>query len=146
MDAVSSNPAQDVAVCGRCGSAMPKSALFCPQCGRSAKPLDTTERTAGTVAYLTLVPAVVLLFLPAFRRDRFVRFHAWQSILLWGAFLMVSVISILLSNLAAVVVFLLVGILASLAMFFLWAVLSFKAWQGECFELPLIGPIAERLS
>ena len=37
-------------------------------------------------AYLTFVPAAVLLFLPAFRNRRFVRFHAWQSVLLWGVF------------------------------------------------------------
>jgi len=41
--------------------------------------------------------------------------------------------------------FLLFGILASLAMFFLWVVLSVKAWQGERFELPLFGALAERL-
>jgi len=41
--------------------------------------------------------------------------------------------------------FLLFGILASLAMLFLWIVLSLKAWQGERFELPLFGDLAERL-
>ena len=38
------------------------------------------------------------------------------------------------------------GILGSLAMFFLWVVLSLKAWQGERLELPLFGFLAERLS
>jgi len=42
-------------------------------------------------------------------------------------------------------VFLLFGILASLAMLFLWIVLSLKAWQGERFELPLFGELAARL-
>ena len=42
-------------------------------------------------------------------------------------------------------IFLLVGILAALAMFFLWIVLSVKAWQGERFELPLFGHLAGRL-
>jgi uncharacterized membrane protein len=31
-------------------------------------------------------------------------------------------------------------------MFFLWIVLSLKAWQGERLELPLFGLLAERLS
>jgi uncharacterized membrane protein len=110
------------------------------------KPLATSERGAATVAYLTLLPAAVLLFLPAFRRARFVRFHAWQSVLLWGTFFVLSAAAILLSSLAAAVIFLLVGILASLAMFFLWALLSLKAWQGERFELPVFGPLAARLS
>ena len=42
-------------------------------------------------------------------------------------------------------IFLLFGILASLAMVFLWIVLSIKAWQGERFELPLFGALAGRL-
>ena len=88
----------------------------------------------------------VLLFLPAFRSSSFVRFHAWQSIFLWGVFFLASLIGILLSNIAAAIVLLLLGILGSLAMFFLWIVLSLKAWQGERLELPLFGLLAERLS
>jgi uncharacterized membrane protein len=109
------------------------------------QPLAQAERLAAAGGYFTLVPAVVLLFLPAFRKSRFVRFHAWQSILLWAVFLLASLTGILLSNIAAAVVLLLLGILGSLGMFFLWAVLSLKAWQGERFELPLFGQLAERL-
>ena len=125
---------------------MPRGAAFCPQCGKPMKPLATSERGVAAAAYLTFIPAAVMLFLPAFRRDQFVRFHAWQSVLLWGTFTVLSVLAILLSSLAAAVVFLLVGILASLAMFFLWALLTLKAWQGERFELPVFGTLAGRLS
>jgi uncharacterized membrane protein len=75
-----------------------------------------------------------------------VRFHAWQSILLWGVFLLAAVTAILLSNVIAVVVLLLLGILGLLGMFFLWAVLLLKAWQGERFAIPLFGALAERVS
>jgi len=71
----------------------------------------------------------VILFLPAFRKNRFVRFHAWQSVLLWGVFFVLSIVALLLSNVTAAMVFLLFGILASLAMSFLWIVLSVKAWK-----------------
>jgi uncharacterized membrane protein len=124
---------------------MPANAAFCPGCGRSVKPLLLGERLAAAMAYFTLLPAAVLLFLPAFRGNRFVRFHAWQSVLLWGVFLAGSLVAISLSNIAAAVVLLMVGILASLAMFFLWIVLSVKAWQGERFELPVFGTLAGRL-
>ena len=107
--------------------------------------IPQADRLASALAYLTLVPGVVLLFLPQFRESRFVRFHAWQSILLWGLFAAFTLISLLLSNLAAAMFFLLFGILASLAMFFLWIVLSFKAWQGDRFELPILGALAERM-
>jgi uncharacterized membrane protein len=124
---------------------MPASASFCPGCGRSKQPISSAERLAAASGYFTLLPAAVLLFLPAFRNSRFVRFHAWQSILLWGVFFLAALTGILVSNIAAAVALLLLGILGSLGMFFLWIVLSLKAWQGEHFELPLFGQLAERL-
>jgi len=140
------NPAPAETRCPRCDAAMPAGAAFCPGCGRSMKPLASAERLAAAGGYFTLVPAVALLFLPQFRGSRFVRFHAWQSIFLWGAFFLAALIGILFSNIAAAVALLLLAILGSLAMFFLWIVLSLKAWQGERFELPLFGLLAERLS
>jgi len=108
-------------------------------------PIPPAERAAAAVAYLTFIPAVVILFLAAFRKNRFVRFHAWQSILLWGVFFVLTIVALLLSNIAAAIVFLLFGILAALAMLFLWIVLTLKAWEGERFELPLFGELAARL-
>ena len=140
------NSAEAETRCPGCDTSMPGSAAFCPGCGHSMKPLAPPERLAAASGYFTLLPAVVLLFLPQFRASRFVRFHAWQSIFLWVVFFLASAIGILLSNIAAAVVLLLLGILGSLAMFFLWIVLSLKAWQGERFELPLFGLLAKRLS
>ena len=108
-------------------------------------PIPPAERAAAAVAYLTFVPAAVILFLPAFRNNRFVRFHAWQSVLLWGVFFILTIAALFLSNVAAAMVFLLFGILASLAMLFLWIVLTLKAWQGERFEVPVFGEFAARL-
>jgi len=124
---------------------MPANAAFCPGCGWSMTPLPPLERAAAAIAYLTFVAGAVILFLPAFRGNRFVRFHAWQSILLWGTFFVLTMVALLLSNVAAAMFFLLFGILASLAMLFLWMVLSLKAWEGERFELPLFGELAARL-
>jgi uncharacterized membrane protein len=139
------NPSQASVKCPHCGTVMPANAAFCPGCGWSMTPLPPAERAAAAVAYLTFVPAIVILFLAAFRNSRFVRFHAWQSILLWGVFLVLTILALFVSNVAAAMVFLLFGILASLAMLFLWIVLTLKAWQGERFELPLFGDLAERM-
>jgi len=124
---------------------MPANAAFCPGCGWSMTPLAPAERAAAAVAYLTFVAGAVILFLPAFHNNRFVRFHAWQSILLWGVFFVLTIAALFLSNVAVAMVFLLFGILASLAMLFLWVVLTAKAWEGERFELPLFGELAARL-
>jgi len=131
--------------CPHCGTAMPEDAAFCPGCGWSMIPLPLPDRAVAALSYLTFLPAAVILFLPRFRTHRFVRFHAWQSVLLWGAFLILTILALFLSNLAAAMTFLLAGILASLGMMFLWIVLSLKAWQGERFELPLFGTLAARL-
>jgi len=136
---------QDSVKCPHCGTMIPAAAAFCPACGWSMTPIPPAERAAASAAYLTFVAGAVILFLPAFHDSRFVRFHAWQSILLWAVFFVLTIASLFLSNVAAAMLFLLFGILASLAMLFLWIVLTVKAWQGERFELPLFGALAERM-
>ena len=131
--------------CPHCGTEMPPTAAFCPACGWSMRPLPQKDRLLGALAYFTLLPAGVLLILPAFRAHRFIRFHAWQSVLIWGVFFVLIIISLSLSNVAAPIVLLLFGILLVLAMLFLWIVLSIKAWQGERFEVPWFGDLAGRL-
>jgi uncharacterized membrane protein len=124
---------------------MPISAVYCPACGWSLVPPAVEERALAAAAYLTWIAGGVLLILPAFRKQKFVRFHAWQSVLLWGAFTVVAVVGILLSNVASAMLLLLVGIVVTLAMAFLWVVLTIKAWQGERFEVPGFGLIAGRM-
>jgi uncharacterized membrane protein len=137
--------AEDLATCPHCGTELAADAASCPDCKWPRTPLSPADRAAAAVAYLPLIPAIALLFLPAFRTNRFVRFHAWQSISLWVVFFVLTVAALLFSNVAAAMIFLLFGILVSLAMLFLWIVLSLKAWQGERFELPLFGGLAARM-
>ena len=139
------NPAQASVECPHCETVMPANAAFCPACGWSMRPVPAAERAAAAAAYLPLIPPGVLLLLPAFRDKRFVRFHAWQSILLWGVFFVLIGATIVFSSVAAPMLVLLFGLLVSLAMLFLWIVLSLKAWQGERFELPLFGELAARM-
>jgi uncharacterized membrane protein len=139
------SPAGASLTCPHCGTDLPADAAFCPACGWSMQAIPANDRAVAALAYFTVVPAAVLLFMPSYRNRRFVRFHAWQSLLLWAMFFVLTILALFLSNIAAAMFFLLFGILASLAMFFLWVVLSIKAWQGELFELPLFGELAARL-
>src|SRR5271157_5849876 len=107
-------PTQIALVCPQCRSSMPAGAAFCPGCGHAMKPIPPADRALAALAYLTLVPAAVLLLLPGYRNNTFVRFHAWQSVLLWGAFCLLTIVSLFLSNVAAAMEFLLLGILALL--------------------------------
>jgi len=110
------------------------------------------DRVVSASAYVTFVPAAVFLLIPNYRNNRFVRFHSLQSIFLSLAVILaavaVRVIFLALSFVPSVAF--LVGWLAAfvvaLAFFFLWVVLVAKTLQGEMFELPLVGKIANKQS
>jgi uncharacterized membrane protein len=108
-----------------------------------------SDNAAGAVAYITFVPAVVFLFLPPYNTNPYVRFHAWQSIFLNCAAMLVN---ILLSMLAVVTLitgpfafYSLVRIVWVLWML-LWVVCVVQAVNGKLFKLPIIGNIAEKLA
>jgi len=108
------------------------------------------ENLAGALAYLTFIPAILFLSLVPYKRNRFVRFHSVQSILLW----VVGVLTAVAIKLIAKVLFLvpvagpllivLISVLASLAAVVTWLVLVVKALQGEMFKFPGLGGLAER--
>lgn len=79
-----------------------------------------------------------ILFYVLEKQNRFVRFHAVQSIVTFGALAVFQIAAGFLTFLG----FLLP--LMSLVSFILWVMLMVKAWQGEMFRLPLAGEIAEK--
>lgn len=104
--------------------------------GRSTLGLDTN--LAAVIAYLFGALSGILLLVVE-REDRDVRFHAMQSTL---TFLAVTVLSLALGSVPVVG-----GVLAGLvygAAVVVWAVLMFKAFTGERYQLPYIGEIAAR--
>jgi uncharacterized membrane protein len=106
-------------------------------------PVEWNDRWAGALAYLTFIPAIVFLFLKQFERRKFVRFHAFQSVFFWAAVILFVLLGLLASMFGWLFVWLLTGTLIGLALFFTWLLLSIKALQGEWFELPWVGALAE---
>lgn len=111
---------------------------------------DLGENVSGALAYsLGFVTGVVFYFLA--ERNRFVRFHAVQSVILFGGF---AVLYFAFSTVVSVVLFLpvlgpaLVRIswfafrLLGLVALALWILLMLKAYQGDRFELPVVGQLA----
>lgn len=146
-------------ICSHCASEMPEISVFCPGCGRSihedAEHLiasDTQDALLGALAYLTLVPAILFLVIPAFKDKPFLRFHAWQSVFFTGVTLVLGLAMRLIFAILSFVPF--VGFLFAwlsvglvfLAVIVLWAVLVVKAGQGQAYELPWLGEFAARLS
>jgi uncharacterized membrane protein len=114
----------------------------------SAGPLPIPENIAGVIAYITIFPAIVFLLLEPFKRNRFVRFHSFQHLLLWAAGVGIGIAGGILGAILQLipfmrVLFLPLGGLLSLAWFFLWLLLVVKAYYHEMFKLPYLGDLAE---
>jgi uncharacterized membrane protein len=137
-----------MAFCTRCGTQIADGSI-CPNCAATAPasaPVASTATTggmtdniAGALAYFTIIPAIIFLVLEPYNRSRFVRFHAWQCILFYVAWIILwfglHILAVLTFFLWPIVV---------LAGFILWIILVIKAYQGQMFKIPAIGDIAEK--
>jgi len=137
---------------------MPEISVFCPGCGRSVNApgalsaADTRDALLGGLAYVTVIPAILFLAVPALKSSRFVRFHSWQSVffgiasavtvflikLLFTILSLLPVVGFLLAWLSVGVAF--IGIVVT------WVALAAKAVQGQSYELPVIGRKAAQLA
>jgi uncharacterized membrane protein len=105
---------------------------------------------AGALAYVLGAITGVILFVIE-KDNRFVRFHAAQSI---AVTIVLIVVSIGLSVLSSALVFvpilgLIVALLLSVGLFFatfvLWVLLMWRAYQGREWEVPIAGGIARKM-
>jgi uncharacterized membrane protein len=108
--------------------------------------LVTSDRAAGGVAYLTIIPAVVFLLSEPYKRSSFVRFNCWQSIFLFGAWLVAAAMAGILQSLLPSAAFLTMSFLqmALLGFFVLWLTVVVKAYGGKRVLLPVLGRLAEK--
>ena len=94
------------------------------------------KETAGALAYsLGPITGILMLLLD---KDPYVRFHAMQSIIVFGTLVVVQFvlgITIILSALIP---------LTTLVGFVLWLVLMYKASQGEKWKVPVLGEYVEK--
>ena len=104
-----------------------------------------TDNVAGMVAYITIIPAIVFLVMEPYNKNKFVRFHAFQSlffnlawIVLWVALSIVGMIPII--GWLTLILWPLIG----LGGLVVWIMLLIKANKGEKWKLPMIGDIAEK--
>ena len=138
--------------CPYCGLENPDTARFCQSCGASliapaGRPKETTgmqSNVAGLLCYLAWwVTGIIFLLIE--KEDQFVRFHAMQSIITFGAFTgMFIILSILQIIPVAGVIFTVLEALVGVFAFIVWILLMVKAYQGQRFKLPWAGDMAER--
>jgi uncharacterized membrane protein len=108
-----------------------------------------SDRGAGAISYFTFFPAFAFLLLPSYKNNGFVRFHAWQSVLLF----MVAFATEIVSGIIALLTLFLVSAsliytvrVLSLLWLVLWVVCVIQAINGKRFKIPLLGSIAEKLA
>lgn len=95
------------------------------------------KETAGALAYV-LGPITGVIFL-VLEKDPFVRFHAMQSIVVFiGLFVLQWVLGLTL------ILFPLVPLIGIVS-FVLWLILIYKAWQGQEWEVPILGKFSRQL-
>lgn len=114
--------------------------------GKKKTSMGLDENIVGALCYfLGFITGIIFLVIE--KDNKFIKFHAIQSIAISITFM---VLNIIISSLYAFFpwsMFWLIGILSmliSLAGLILWIVLMLKAFQGEKFKLPIIGDIAEK--
>jgi uncharacterized membrane protein len=131
------------AYCGRCGAKQPGVAPPPPSLFT-----NLTARNAALLCYIPVIgwiPAIVVLASERFKQDRTVRFHAFQGLYLFVAWLLV--------DWAIGPFFAMVpghafrsgvtGILKAL-LFLAWIFMIVKTSQNETYRLPVVGELAER--
>ena len=113
--------------------------------------IGLTPNVAGALAYsLGIITGILFLVLEPYRRDGFVRFHAFQSTFYFVFAVAFSiawsiVVGILMhiSGWVLVVAFPL-RMIIRLAMFGLWLLLIYQAYNEREFRIPILGAIASK--
>ena len=152
-----------MAFCPNCGTQVPGS--FCPNCGTAVASAGTganpnpgagyvppspqpgmqasglTENTASALCYLFgLVTGIIFLVLAPYNQNRTIRFHAFQSIFLHVAIIILWVVLVIVTHGLGFFLF----PLFSLAVFLLWLYMLYSAYNNKKVKLPLVGDLAEK--
>jgi uncharacterized membrane protein len=147
--------------CTKCGAAIADNAGFCPSCGATQGAAASSSSAASTQSGLAENVAGLLCYvlgwitgLIFYLTDKrpFVRFHAAQSIVVFGALTIIRIIVGMLfvtGGLAGITTGLSLGILLfwliSLVGLILWVLLMVKAYQGERYRVPIAADLADKI-
>jgi len=155
-----------MAFCSTCGAQIPDGTVSCAACaGRAAAAAPApvavavqpgagglTDNVAGLLCYspVGLVADIIFLVAEPYNRNRFIRFHAFQSLFMAVAMIAVIIVLVILGMVLAIipVVGWIVGLLLWLGFAFgnlaLWVMMMIKAYQMQTTKLPIIGDLAAK--
>ncbi|MEO6965680.1 MAG: hypothetical protein ABI076_07250 [Acidobacteriaceae bacterium] len=149
-----------MAFCQTCGTEVADGVAQCAACNHAPgtvfaaqpSPSGISVNAAGALTYLGgFITGIIFLLIEPYKADRFVRFHAFQSIFFnvaWiGLLIAWTIVGLVLSAMTKGLFFFLqfpIDLLLMVGGFALWAWLMYSAYQGETFKLPVIGAIAAK--
>jgi len=111
-----------------------------------------SSNVAGLLTYiLGFITGIIFLVIEPYKNDKFVRFHAFQSIffnvaliVFWIAYSVVtSILGVVSLGILAVAMGL-VALLIMLAILAYWIFLMYKAYNNELYKVPFIGDLAAK--
>jgi uncharacterized membrane protein len=142
--------------CSNCGNQVAATDIYCAKCGTRQpvpppKPrgpfADVSSRTASMLCYVPVlgwIPAIIVLASQKFRSDRVVRFHAFQGLYLFVAWLIVDQVIGPMFHFMPGSHFPGVSGILKLLLFVAWGIMLVKTSQEQFYSLPIIGELAER--
>jgi uncharacterized membrane protein len=153
--------------CSKCGTENPDGAKFCSKCGAglgvvatptegAAKPEteSSTGMSANTAGLLCYVAGWItgIVFVVLEKKSKFVKFHAWQSIMTFGVLTVVQIILSIIGTIAwATSPFWgpwwfahVLGIIVWVITVGLWIALILLAYQSKMWKVPWAGNWAEK--
>jgi len=165
-----------MAACAKCGAPLLEGAGFCGSCGApvgapAAEPpagpaggsvstgpaastttgaSGLTPNVAGALAYFTIIPAIIFLVVEPYNKDRFIKFHAFQSLffnLAWIVLMIgMMIVGFILAFIPVVgwILDLLLWLAIGLGGFALWIYTMYQAYNEKKFMIPVIGKLAEQ--
>jgi len=103
---------------------------------------------AAALGYPVGIIALIMVIME--KQNRFARFHALQSLLLIGAWIVIFILSSVVFGIIAAVLNTpaIFGLLSLLWLVWFAALIfcAYKAYQGEWFKLPVLGDMAEKFA
>lgn len=168
-----------MAFCANCGAALTQTTGFCGGCGKAiaaagpaivpaAQPIPAaqsagaatvavpsssglTYNVAAALSYLLgFITGILFLVIDPYKNDRFVRFHAMQSIFLNVAYIVFwiawSIVGGILGHISPWLglVTLPIDLVIALAIFGMWLFVMYQAYSQKEYRIPFIGNLAAK--
>ncbi len=162
-----------MAFCPGCGTQVADGTAFCPSCGKpvgtsagsgaaaapAAAPVAAAnsglaDNVAGLLCYcpfaVGLIASIIFVVVDPYKNNKFIRFHAFQSLFLHAAFFAAGIAFMIINMVLGAVFFPLVAV-AGLVELVVWLgalalviMMMVKAYGMQTTHLPVIGALADK--